>query len=65
MNSLQTKLDRILNRELDGFKTIASIERLTGGASQETFSIDCQTVSGPLRLALRRAPGGVRQSNEA
>ena len=65
MNSLQTKLDRILNRELDGFKTIASIERLTGGASQETFSIDCQTVSGPLRLALRRAPGGVRQSKEA
>ena len=65
MNSLQTKLDRILHRELDGFRAITSIERLTGGASQETFAIDCSTRSGPVRVALRRAPGGVQQSKEA
>ena len=65
MNTLQTSLDRALNRELQDFRAVTSIERLTGGASQETFAIDCRTTHGPLRLALRRAPGGVTQSREA
>ena len=65
MNILRTNLDKILSRELRDFRGISAIERLTGGASQETFAIDCHTASGHLKFALRRAPGGVPQSKEA
>lgn len=48
-----------LARLLPSFRELKSCERLSGGASQETWRINADTADGPQRYALRRAPGGV------
>lgn len=40
---------------------VAGMQRLTGGANQETWAIDAQTTDGPIPLILRRARGGTLQ----
>jgi len=48
-----------LARLLPSFRELKSCERLSGGASQETWRINAETADGPQRYALRRAPGSV------
>lgn len=48
-----------------GGGTIAHLRRLSGGASQETWSFDLVTAGGVAPLILRRAPPGVAQHESA
>ena len=65
MTELDGKLPAALARLLPGFQALRSCERLSGGASQETWRLRVDTVDGPQRYALRRAPGGVVPAGEA
>ncbi len=56
--SLATALASLLANKLDGFISLDSLERLTGGASQETYRLEVTTRDGARTLALRRAAGG-------
>lgn len=48
-------LEAVLLKTITGFSELQSCQRLSGGASQETWRLDITTSSGPLTLALRRA----------
>src|SRR5262245_4259184 len=56
---LERSLSRVLSERVPGFRSLRSCERLSGGASQETYRLAFETVGGERRLAMRRAPGGV------
>ena len=49
----------VLARTIACFERLESIERLSGGASQETYKLIVQTKCGTRVLALRREAGGV------
>ena len=51
-------LERALVAHVDGYKSIGPLNRLSGGASQETYAFEAETTSGTVPLILRRAPGG-------
>lgn len=53
---LQDLLGEVLQR-LDGFVTLHSVERLSGGASQETYRLRVEMEDGACSLALRRSVG--------
>jgi len=55
----ESNLARVLAERISGFMELASFERLSGGASQETYAINIETRDGPKKLAMRRAPGGI------
>ncbi len=57
-DSFEARLERVLSREIDGCERLAGIERLSGGASQETYRLRVETAAGLRELALRRSPGG-------
>jgi aminoglycoside phosphotransferase (APT) family kinase protein len=57
--AFENALGRILAKNLQGFRELISCDRLSGGASQETYRIVAATASGEHELALRRTPGGV------
>ncbi|MFO7964429.1 MAG: phosphotransferase family protein [Desulfobacterales bacterium] len=48
-----------LARRIDGFEAVVSCDRLSGGASQETYRIVIRTRDGEQKLAMRRAPAGI------
>jgi aminoglycoside phosphotransferase (APT) family kinase protein len=52
-------LQGILAKNINGFKSLLSCERLSGGASQETYRIVIETDAGEKKLAMRRSPGGL------
>lgn len=54
----QASLAEVLRREVAGCRGLASVERLSGGASQETYRIMVQTAEGERPVCMRRAPGG-------
>ena len=54
------KLAAVLGRHVSGFKRIVSAERLSGGASQETYRLVIEDDAGERRMAMRRVPGGVQ-----
>ncbi|MDZ7671027.1 MAG: phosphotransferase family protein [Gammaproteobacteria bacterium] len=54
----QASLAAVLRREIAGCRGLASVERLSGGASQETYRIMAQTGDGERPVCMRRAPGG-------
>ncbi|GIS69933.1 MAG: hypothetical protein CM1200mP9_07540 [Gammaproteobacteria bacterium] len=56
--ALDENLGRVLVREVPGCIGLVSTERLSGGASQETYKLTVTTVKGTRLLCLRRAPGG-------
>ena len=56
---LERKLTAVLSTRIDGFKDLISVERLSAGASQETYRISIESDSGQRNLAMRRAAGGV------
>ena len=55
---IQALLETVLTNAIAGCVGVAGIERLSGGASQETYRVDALTADGRRRLALRRAAGG-------
>ena len=57
-SDLQTRVGAFLSRALPDFCALTTLERLSGGASQETYQLDIATRDGPRRLALRREAGG-------
>lgn len=58
------KVEAATRRHLPGARSLADLRRLSGGASQETWSFDVQTEGERLELILRRAPGGVSTKRE-
>ncbi len=58
-SDFNTKLAAVLRRQIAGFETLVSAERLSGGASQETYRLVIRDAAGERRLAMRRSPGGV------
>ncbi len=58
-SDFEVKLAAALRRQIAGFETLVSAERLSGGASQETYRLVIRDTHGERRLAMRRAPGGV------
>ena len=58
---LEAKLARLLGERVAGFRSLRSLERLSGGASQETYRVVIETEGGNRRLAMRRAPGGTKE----
>jgi aminoglycoside phosphotransferase (APT) family kinase protein len=59
MSDFEHDLTQVLARRVSGFRTLVSAERLSGGASQETYRIVIEADGGERKLALRRGPGGV------
>ncbi|MBT4490410.1 MAG: phosphotransferase family protein [Rhodospirillaceae bacterium] len=56
---MEAKLETILRREIPGCRSLLSAERLSGGASQETYRLTIALDGdGEHLLAMRRAPGG-------
>jgi len=53
------RVEALLGRCLADFRSLTSVERLSGGASQETYRIVYVGADGERRLALRRAAGGI------
>jgi len=58
--TLETDLTRVLTARVAGFRSLRSCARLSGGASQETYRIVLDTDVGEKKLAMRRAPAGVK-----
>lgn len=58
MVEFEDKLAAVLARALPDFSSFTKVERLSGGASQETYRIEIETPAGSKILAMRRAPGG-------
>jgi aminoglycoside phosphotransferase (APT) family kinase protein len=52
-------LEAVVLRTVEGCIAMTAVERLSGGASQETYRITIATDDGEFPLAMRRAPGGV------
>jgi aminoglycoside phosphotransferase (APT) family kinase protein len=52
-------LKNALEKALPGLSTLEKLNRLSGGASQETWSFDAIVSGERLPLILRRSPGGV------
>ena len=55
----EQKLEAVLKRVIPDCTGLASAERLSGGASQETYRLTLETRNGSRVLCMRRAPGGV------
>jgi len=56
--AFEAALIRALGRSLPGTRGVSGLRRLSGGASQETWSLDAETDAGVVPLILRRRPGG-------
>ena len=61
----QAALAEALSRHLPDFRRLESVERLTAGASLETYRLGIDTGRGPRRLAMRRTPGGAEKLSAA
>ena len=58
-NQFSSKLAAFLARSVPGFRELVSHERLSGGASQETYRLVIRSDTGDRPVAMRRAPGGM------
>ena len=54
-----------VKRAIPGATSIAGLKRLSGGASQETWSLDAVGANGTTPLVLRRSPGGKRMERSS
>jgi aminoglycoside phosphotransferase (APT) family kinase protein len=52
-------LEKALGQSLSGLQHLERLTRLSGGASQETWSLDAVCAGETIPLILRRSPGGV------
>ncbi|MFN8837718.1 MAG: phosphotransferase family protein [Burkholderiales bacterium] len=55
---METKLLALARRVLPGTSAVERVERLSGGANNETWSFDAATSGGAVPLILRRKAGG-------
>ena len=55
----EAALARVVSACVPGFVDLASADRLTGGASQETWRLTLETTEGKKLLCLRRSVGAV------
>jgi len=55
----EQKLQDVLEKHIDFYRGLNSADRLSGGASQETYRISIRTDDGDRILAMRRAAGGM------
>ncbi len=62
MRSFEDSLDAVLQSRIGGCRGLVSAERLSGGASQETYRLVIRTDAGERKLAMRRAPGAVTEA---
>lgn len=60
MDSLEfdSKLEQVLTDCIPGCSKLVSVERLSGGASQETYRLEVMVEGAEKLLAMRRSPGG-------
>lgn len=59
-NPIAAPLAQVVRTHIAGATGVDGLKRLSGGASQETWSFDAITAGAPVQLILRRAPGGER-----
>lgn len=59
---LETTLSVVLATHIDGFESLEFCQRLSGGASQETYRLGAKVNGDSQLLCLRRAPGGTSDS---
>jgi aminoglycoside phosphotransferase (APT) family kinase protein len=59
VTSFEETLSAVVSKRIEGVHGLVSAERLSGGASQETYRLVVKTDRGERRLAMRRAPGGI------
>lgn len=57
--AFEDTLAQIVSTNISGVTALKACERLSGGASQETYRITVETDAGERLLAMRRAPGGI------
>ena len=57
-DSFKEKLAGVVLAHITDCKGLVSVDRLSGGASQETYRLVVETSVGEKRWALRRTPGG-------
>ncbi len=55
----EAALSAVLSRRIEGFQKLESCERLSGGASQETYRLVVRASGREQLLCMRRAPGGL------
>ncbi len=61
MADFESLLSDLVPRQLKGVRSLVSSERLSGGASQETYRLVVERLDGEQEtLCMRRAPGGER-----
>ncbi len=61
---MEAQLETVLKREIPNCRGLRSAERLSGGASQETYRLTIVDENGAEHLlAMRRAPGGVANTH--
>jgi aminoglycoside phosphotransferase (APT) family kinase protein len=58
VSEFEEKLGRVIADRVPGCLSLISVDRLSGGASQETYRIIAKTKAGERMLAMRRTPGG-------
>jgi aminoglycoside phosphotransferase (APT) family kinase protein len=56
-------LEDALSRAIPGLSGLENMARLSGGASQETWSFDAIANGAHIQLILRRSPGGAARIN--
>lgn len=64
-SNFDEKLDAVVQSHIPGCTGLVSAERLSGGASQETYRLTIATSDGERLLAMRRSPGGERVERTA
>ncbi|MBI1359154.1 MAG: phosphotransferase [Alphaproteobacteria bacterium] len=62
MNIDRAKLESVLGARLPGFEALLSCERLTAGASRETYRLNARIAGVEKQLALRRSATGEESS---
>ena len=58
MSPIHEKLEPVLSKTFSGFERLLKAERLSGGASQETYRLEIIEDGRAKELAMRRSPGG-------
>ena len=65
VEAMHDRLVSVLGSIFTDFETLENVERLSGGASQETYRIELTRGGEPTVLAMRRASGGVEGEGTA